>query len=918
MTRFGQAGFRQKIKVSIKASASKTTDSEESKTEAAEPKEAEVDELFRKTVPSEERDFFKRSGKQRLNENGEPAPLYGIGLSGGGIRAASLALGVMQALAENDLLRRFDYISSVSGGGYLAASLQWWWSPRLREDHPSPKNPPSEKAAEFGLGPADFPYGPARPKGEAEAGTTDATTLVGPKTGTDIGREIGSRESEALVTAGRANLAFLRTHSSYLTPGNGLTAWSMVAVVLRTVTISLLTWIPLLIGCFAIIGLLDNLLFEPLASNHKLISPLGSLVDNQWQEPCQDFECDLRYPAIYAFALYLFYGLCLLFVATAVFFALLSRAPQDSNSTTQTLIRMGAAIIAAIGAEFYLYYHYAFRDASIVLLMAAGIIFVVVAIVVIVATLTTPKSLNSSYLLRRLLERLIGWAIIPSLAALAIATIPVLPHYLYQNARTFGAITGIIGVLAGICSALYGYYTFLRSIVPGIAGQIAATFGAIAYLYVTLVTAYGLSVLLLNVTDLKWGDNINPHFAVNAIRIGLLGAIALAVAIATIASINYVGLHRYYRDRLMEVFMPPQTAVANMQVVYSAIADKLSIADLKETTKSEVGRVVARPFPILNTNAIMINDKDHTVATRGGDNFTITPLFVGSSVTGWQDTSEYIKKNGPFTLASATAASGAAANASAGYIGSGITMNPLVSSVMSLLNIRLGLWVGNPLYRKERSIRSIPTFLNPGLVSGIFGRAHHRKSRFIELTDGGHFENLGLYELVRRRLGLILIVDGEADPTISLQALVSATRRIEQDFKASLTFFEGLGPERLIMYPSPGYPAGVRYAESPFVVGKLTYDDGSEGTLVLVKATVIKEMDFTTSGYLASNPDFPHQSTVDQFFSPDQFDAYRYLGYESGLQAIQKLQLVQTISNPKSIIAQYCASRVMPHDDASK
>jgi hypothetical protein len=437
----------------------------------------------------------------------------------------------------------------------------------------------------------------------------------------------------------------------------------------------------------------------------------------------------------------------------------------------------------------------------------------------------------------------------------------------------------------------------------------------------TLVIAYALAALLLNVTDLKWGDDVNPQFAVNAIRLGILASIAMAVAIGTIASINYVGLHRYYRDRLMEAFMPTDKAVSNMRVAYSAMADKLSIANLKESSKTMPGNpsFVPRPFPIINTNVIMINDTDHTVATRGGDNFTITPLFVGSSVTGWQDTTDYINKNGPFTLASAMAASGAAANASAGYIGTGITMNPLVSSVMSVLNIRLGLWVGNPRYEKTGAVRSIPTFLNPGLVAGIFGQAHHRGSKFVELTDGGHFENLGLYELVRRKLGLILIVDGEADPTISLHSLVSATRRVEQDFNASLTFFEGLGPERLIMYPGPGYPAGVRYAKSPFIVGKLTYDDGTEGTLILVKATVIKEMDFTTSGYLASNPDFPHQSTVDQFFNPDQFDAYRYLGYESGLQAIEKLQLVKTISDPKAVIAQYCASKIAPdHDSQSK
>lgn len=184
---------------------------------------------------------------------------------------------------------------------------------------------------------------------------------------------------------------------------------------------------------------------------------------------------------------------------------------------------------------------------------------------------------------------------------------------------------------------------------------------------------------------------------------------------------------------------------------------------------------------------------------------------------------------------------------------------------------------------------------------------HSRKSRFVELTDGGHFENLGLYELVRRKLPIIVIVDGEADPTISLSSLVSATHRIEQDFKATLSFDVafGKGPERLIMYQQKGYPSGLKYAQSPFVVGRLKYCDGTLGTLIYIKSTLIKEMDFTTAGYLAANPAFPHQSTVDQFFDQDQFDAYRYLGYDTALQVINSLQLKSSMLNADKLWETY-------------
>jgi hypothetical protein len=161
--------------------------------------------------------------------------------------------------------------------------------------------------------------------------------------------------------------------------------------------------------------------------------------------------------------------------------------------------------------------------------------------------------------------------------------------------------------------------------------------------------------------------------------------------------------------------------------------------------------------------------------------------------------------------------------------------------------------------------------------------------------------------LVRRKLAIILVVDGEEDPTISLRSLVSATRRIEEDFGTTLSLFDGRGPERLLIHPDDhGYPADVRYAQAPFVVGRLTYADKTEGVLIYIKATLIKGIDFTTAGYLASNPAFPHQSTIDQFFTPDQFDAYRYLGYEIALQSISSLDLKTTIASPKLIITKYC------------
>ena len=66
--------------------------------------------------------------RTRLGLNADLTALDGIGLSfsGGGIRSASFALGVLQVLLNEGLLKHFDYLSTVSGGGYLGSAVSWW------------------------------------------------------------------------------------------------------------------------------------------------------------------------------------------------------------------------------------------------------------------------------------------------------------------------------------------------------------------------------------------------------------------------------------------------------------------------------------------------------------------------------------------------------------------------------------------------------------------------------------------------------------------------------------------------------------------------------------------------------------------------------------------------------------------------
>src|SRR5665213_2764571 len=762
-------------------------------------------------------------GINRAERLGEPdAPWSGIGLSGGGIRSASFCLGVLQALAETDLLRRFDYISSVSGGGYIATSLQWWWGTPREDNDSAGECPPSRYP--FGLGLSDFPYGPARPNPD----------FIGPPAPT--------------YRRGMENLAFLRAHSSYLTPGHGLTFWSILGVLFRTILISSLTWLPMLAACFVVLSVVVGYGLDWLFSSLHVPSPFFDLLKMpvRWTERCENqLECHLSYPALYALGLWAVYIITGLVLGAALLFAFVSRSPQVNRNHWETIIGFGAGALLCAGGIAWIFTQYEELDASVIFIVAVLGVTGAVWLVIAGSELLTPRSLSASYWLRRMTESVLGVAFVPSLAVLVFSTIPLIPFFGLDYISGHGpkaAIGALVGLVSGVGSALYGYYTFLRNVIPGIVGQIAATVGAMISLYMTAVIAYVLATLFLHSND-------TVSLVVGAAPVSLPaytpavvgGAMLMALAMAFIVNTNWVGFHRFYRDRLMEAFMPKDSAVQRMQTDFSPIADSLSVAALRRyfAARNPGERWRPRPYPLINTNAILIADDDQKVASRGGDSFLISPLVVGSTSTGWEDTQQYVDRNGPLTLASAMAASGAAANASAGSLGKGITMNPFVSAVMTLLNMRLGLWVGNPCRPGWKKLRSIPTFLMTGFYAAF--SKHRRDSKFLELTDGGHFENLGLYELVRRKLEIILIVDGEEDPSISHSSLVSAARRIEQDFRARIDFSPGEdGPERLVMYPaSSGYPAGVKYAKAPFLVATITYEDGSQGALIYVKATII-------------------------------------------------------------------------------
>jgi len=211
------------------------------------------------------------------------------------------------------------------------------------------------------------------------------------------------------------------------------------------------------------------------------------------------------------------------------------------------------------------------------------------------------------------------------------------------------------------------------------------------------------------------------------------------------------------------------------------------------------------------------------------------------------------------------AISGAAVSPNWGYHSS-----PITSFLMMLANVRLGAWLGNPKHRTTWRY-SGPRFSWRLFLQEALGRTDDEEP-WVYLSDGGHFENLGLYEMVRRRCRTIVVSDAGADPKCTLEDLGNAVRKIAVDLGVKIEF------ERIYVHKrTEAATAGVYCA-----IGKIKYPEDPEDAWS--KIIYIKPGFYGTAepadvrAYAAANAKFPHESTLNQWFGESQFESYRSLG----------------------------------------
>jgi hypothetical protein len=342
-------------------------------------------------------------------------------------------------------------------------------------------------------------------------------------------------------------------------------------------------------------------------------------------------------------------------------------------------------------------------------------------------------------------------------------------------------------------------------------------------------------------------------------------------------NINRFSAHSMYRNRLIRAYLGasnPKRA-PNPFTGFDE-ADNIRMAALWPARKGASPPPRAwQPFHVVNTALNVVNSKRLAWQERKAESFTMTPLHCGASGIdlGYRSTREYAdKEGGGLTLGTALAISGAAASPNMGY-----NSSPIVTLLLALFNVRLGWWLGNPgpkgakSYGEQGPANAIKPF-----ISEMFGLTTD-DSEYVYLSDGGHFENLALYEMVRRRCRCIVVSDAGCDPNYAFADLGNAVRKISIDLGVEVTF----GRLRSLKARAKDNSAieGAYYA-----IGEIDYSTapggGETGYILYIKPGYHGTESAGIVAYATANAAFPHESTADQFFSESQFESYRKLGFE--------------------------------------
>lgn len=811
-------------------------------------------------------DVRRRKSGIHDGKSAAEVPPWGLALSGGGIRSATFALGLIQSLCRLGVLGRFDYLSTVSGGGYIGACLTSLLSGR----------------PDTGLDPGNCPLVAVEDPPDPAAG-----------------------DPPRLST--RHQMHHLRTHGEYLAPARkGIlsrdvqrAAGNTFAGIAHHFAIFGLCLVVLVATAHAILGTFDAdlSLVHPAAIGStpgagRGEAPSGawdrvaSVVRNWWNDGVRPILREIGEPArrsgvagsLRAMAPPAAYGAVLGLAAILAAWRLGARRGAAPGSRAAPGVRAGLTEQDRRERRFKLVVNLFFFPVSIVLLpVVAGwrhdreypfALFYPLACSVgmLSAALLLSRALDT-FGRRGTIERRSLFDIVAGTALwgmLAAAVFP-LAVVLLGASRHLDLSSLALGLLA-----LIGSYWAVRPTEEASAGTAGRVLSALKEPAIVLAVAASVTLLSSAVSQFLI-RRVYPEPGIGGAAL-VAGCGLLAIGILGLVDSNRTSPHYFYRDRLAEAYLrtyarvardPDDTERQGMPLAVLRDDAALKLHDLGKDNGNG-------PYHILVASINLPATDELNRRTLLSDHFLFSKLFVGSDSTGYVRTSCY--RGGETKLARAMTISGAALSSVAGVHTRGWR-----GFLLTLFNLRLGYWVENPLHHVCGRKRAPLTWWPYYLLREMTGAIDARRKR-VHVSDGGHTgDNLGLLPLIKRRCGLVVVSDAECDPGYGFESFNHAVRMafVEENVRIRID----TSPLR----PHSADSAGVRRSGSGVVVGTIEYPakgslPESRGTLVYFKAAVPPGAPVHPVHYAQGHREFPHESTADQFFDDAQFESYRALG----------------------------------------
>jgi Patatin-like phospholipase len=917
--------------------------------------------------------------QQMLDEERSALSLTGrqgdaLCLSGGGIRSAAFCLGVLQSLAARDLLHRFDYLSTVSGGGYIGAFLHAALAPA---NQPNPAPDLKTVLDELLASPVQSNPANPTPHFSPEVGKLrDNTSFLAPQPGLAsldawAGILLWVRNTlvnwlafaPLLLALAAAPITYAALVAVIAQPASTNTTGVVIAAAsaffglvalgwevfrtciqlpshalpdgpdtkagqnqkiertddpnkpLRAIWRQILTpvWIWVFLAPLAIAPLMAPpppiqpewaaLLSKP-APETPLLCPAacpGSCT------PCTPPASPVATPSLPATPLVLgIWGLAFLLPCAVCWIGFLlawhhladkslynsGEAPEVIRNDNRDLHAnafqaniwpwLAATVLSSALLTLGAYLAWNLAPLWLVLL---GPPWVVGADLLRTTTYVALRSDGlRSDLDREWLARLSAAKLRPVLAiAASAAAVLLLPDLVFfRFTAVWSWLASVIALLTGPVAAAVG--NSMRTVVqPSSATGYRPSLQVLSIL-AALVFAAALAMLAghadawilgnLATDAASFGLADYPALTLFAFLFCLLG-LALTRWINQRVNLNRFSLHAVYRNRLVRGFLGP--------VNHHRQPERFTGFDPADNCRlSEIwqpGGPVGL-FPVINVALNTTTGQDLARAERKALSFTITPLRCGAAelnkIGAYARTEDYAgdeRETGPqdnangITLGTAMTISGASVSPNMGY-----NSSPGLAFLMTLFNVRLGAWLPNPGLPKltpEQARRSGPSHGLGTLLNDLTGHADDT-SEFVYLSDGGHFDNLGLYEMLRRRCRRIVAIDAVQDEKYTLSDLGRALEHALIDFGCTVDFVVALQTGNKDLSPQGAY-AKIKYpaeASAPAQSGELIY----------LKPWLPTDMPTELKAFHALKANFPHGSTADQFFTESDFESYRRLG----------------------------------------